>query len=57
MDPAVKEVLRYRTALRRGHDALLEGKAFDIDLILVVTWWISWPSKEWFLLPKVHRDR
>ncbi len=35
-DPATKEVLRYRTALRRGYDALQEGKPLDIDLVLEV---------------------
>jgi len=36
VDPAVKEVLRYRTALRSGYDALRQGKALDIDLVLAV---------------------
>ena len=35
-DPATKEVLRYRTALRRGYDALRQGKPLDIDLLLEV---------------------
>ncbi len=35
-DPATKEVLRYRTALRRGYDALQQGKPLDIDLVLEV---------------------
>lgn len=33
-DPAAKEVLRYRTALRRGYDALRQGELLDIDLLL-----------------------
>jgi Fic family protein len=37
MDPAVKEVLRYRTALRSGYDTLRQGTALDIDLILHVS--------------------
>jgi Fic family protein len=36
LDPAVKEVLRYRTALRSGYDALQQSRRFDIDLILDV---------------------
>ena len=35
-DPAAKEVLRYRTALRHGYDALRQGKPLDIDLVLEV---------------------
>ncbi len=34
-DPATREVLRYRTALRRGYDALQTGP-IDIDLIIEI---------------------
>jgi len=33
LDAATKEVLRYRTALRHGYDALRRGAALDIDLL------------------------
>ncbi len=33
-DPAAREVLRYRTALRRGYEALLAGQRISIDLML-----------------------
>jgi len=36
VDPATKEVLRYRTALRSGYDALHQGKPLDIDLVLAI---------------------
>jgi cell filamentation protein, protein adenylyltransferase len=35
-DPATKEVLRYRTALRHGYDAPRQDKQLDIDLVLSV---------------------
>jgi Fic family protein len=36
VDPATKEVLRYRAALRYGYDALQQGRPIDIDLLLEV---------------------
>lgn len=32
-DPATKEVLRYRTALREGYESVLSGKAITLDAI------------------------
>lgn len=36
LDPATKEVLRYRTALRQGYDALRRGLPLGIDMLLEV---------------------
>ena len=36
LDPAIKEVLRYRAALRHGYDALRAGRPLDIALLLEV---------------------
>ncbi|MHB1317706.1 MAG: Fic family protein [Anaerolineae bacterium] len=34
VDPAAREVLRHRTALRQGYEALAAGRRIDIDLML-----------------------
>jgi len=36
VDPAAREVLRYRTALRQGYEALSRGHPIDIDLMLTI---------------------
>jgi len=36
LDPAAREVLRYRTALRQGYEALSRGRHIDIDLMLTI---------------------
>ncbi len=36
VDPAAREVLRYRTALRHGYEALAAGRRIDIDLMIEI---------------------